>query len=109
MRRRYTNMNRALKYAAVALCGLGLGAAGTDADGQGGAATTLQKEKRQWETHQWQKHGRLRISQSGHFFEFEDGTGFFWLGDTAWLLGRLTPEDVDRYMRNRAALGFNVI
>lgn len=66
-------------------------------------------ENRQWETHQWERHGRLRVSRNGHFLEFEDGTGFFWLGDTAWLLGRLTPEDVDRYMGNRAELGFNVI
>lgn len=38
------------------------------------------------------------------------GRPFFWLADTAWeLFHRLTREDADRYLRNRAALRFTVI
>ena len=51
----------------------------------------------------------LRISENGHYIEHEDGTGFFWLGDTGWLIARLTPEDIDRYIQDRAKKGFNVI
>ena len=37
-----------------------------------------------WETHQWEKHGPLKVPRNGHSLEFEDATGFLWLGDTAW-------------------------
>lgn len=57
----------------------------------------------------WAAHGSLRVSDNGHYLEHADGTGFFWLGDTAWKLARLTPEDIDRYLENRASRGFNVI
>jgi hypothetical protein len=52
---------------------------------------------------------KLRVSANGHYLIQGDGTPFFWLGDTAWKLARLTPEDVDRYLENRAGRGFNVI
>lgn len=68
----------------------------------------MQRESK-WETHQREKHGRLRVSENGHFLEFEDGTGFFWVGDTAWGLAKLKPEDVARYLENRAQKGFSVI
>jgi hypothetical protein len=34
---------------------------------------------------------------------------FFWLGDTAWLLMRMNPDDVRFYLNDRAAKHFNVI
>jgi hypothetical protein len=35
---------------------------------------------------------------------------FFWLADTAWELPhRLDREEVELYLRNRAAKGFNVV
>jgi hypothetical protein len=49
------------------------------------------------------------VSASRRHLIAEDGTPFFWLGDTAWKIARLTPEDVDRYMENRASKGFTVI
>ena len=49
----------------------------------------------------------LQVSQNGHCLQLDDGTPFFWLGDTAWKLGRLSPNDVERYLRNRAGKGFN--
>ncbi len=57
----------------------------------------------------WEEHGRLQVSDNGHFLEHTDGTGFFWLGCTAWMLPRLAPADVDRYLQDRADKGFTVI
>ena len=52
----------------------------------------------------------LTISDNGRYIEKEDGTPFFWLGDTCWeLLHRATQEDADWYLENRAAKGFTVI
>jgi len=57
----------------------------------------------------WRQHGPLQISESGHFVEHEDGKQFFWLGDTAWRLPTLHPDDVRRYFETRVAQGFNVV
>jgi len=56
----------------------------------------------------WSK--SLRVSQNGRFLEYDDGTPFFYLGDTAWeLFHRLNGEEVDTYLANRAKKGFTVI
>lgn len=53
---------------------------------------------------------RLEVSKNGHFFQYIDGTPFFWLGDTAWeLFHRLTKEEINTYLENRRSKGFNVI
>ncbi len=57
----------------------------------------------------WEAHDPLQVSDNGHFLQHADGTGFFWLGDTAWKLARLAPEDVERYLTDRASKGFNVV
>jgi hypothetical protein len=55
-------------------------------------------------------HGRLTVSENGRFLVFEDGTPFFYLGDTAWeLFHRLTKEETERYLENRREKGFTVI
>ncbi len=42
--------------------------------------------------------------------QYEDGTPFFWLGDTGWeLFHRLTLEEITQYLDNRQSKGFNVI
>ena len=51
----------------------------------------------------------LRVSDNGHFLVTQDGTPFFWLGDTAWSLTKLTREEIRRYLADRAAKGFTVI
>lgn len=57
----------------------------------------------------WQ-HGRLKVSANGHYLQYEDGTPFFWLGDTGWeLFHRLTIEEITQYFNNRHDKGFNVI
>ncbi|MFN8419663.1 MAG: glycoside hydrolase family 140 protein [Anaerolineae bacterium] len=53
---------------------------------------------------------RLTVSDNGRFLMTADGQPFFWLGDTAWMLiSRLNREEVNRYLQNRLANGFNVI
>ena len=51
----------------------------------------------------------LRVSGNGRHLVKANGTPFFWTGDTAWRLYKLSREDVDHYMNDRAARGFNVI
>lgn len=53
---------------------------------------------------------KLRISDNNRYIVFNDGTPFFWLGDTAWeLFNRLTREEADWYLEDRAKKGFTVI
>jgi hypothetical protein len=53
---------------------------------------------------------RLKVSDNHHFLVYADGKPFFWLGDTAWeMFHRLTREEADRYLENRAKKGFTVI
>lgn len=52
----------------------------------------------------------LRASPDGHYLTEADGTPFFWMGDTAWaIFERLTREEADVYLRDRAAKGFNIV
>lgn len=53
---------------------------------------------------------RLTVSGNRRFVIEESGRPFFWLGDTAWeLFHRLTREEIDLYLVDRAAKGFNVV
>lgn len=53
---------------------------------------------------------RLKVSGNKHFLVKEDGSPFFYLGDTAWeLFHRLNRDDAKFYLANRAAKGFTVI
>lgn len=68
------------------------------------------------QTSNWQgpsvdfKHGRLKVSDNGHYIQFEDNTPFFYLGDTAWeLFHRLSKKDSEKYLENRRAKGYTVI
>ena len=55
-------------------------------------------------------HGRLVVSENKRFLVFEDGTPFFYLGDTAWeLFHRLSKDDAEKYLENRREKGFTVI
>ena len=52
----------------------------------------------------------LRISDNGRFLVTEEGTPFFWLGDTAWsLFMQTTREEAGYYLKDRAGKGFTVI
>ena len=55
-------------------------------------------------------HGRIEVSANKHYLQYEDGTPFFWMGDTGWeLFHRLKLEEIDGYLTNRAAKGFTLI
>src|SRR6188472_4283516 len=53
---------------------------------------------------------RLRVSDNHRFLVTEKDDPFFWLGDTAWeIFHRLDREGAERYLQNRAKLGFTVV
>ena len=53
---------------------------------------------------------RLKVSENKRFLVTAAGQPFFWLGDTAWeLFHRLTREDAERYLRNRAERRFTIV
>lgn len=54
--------------------------------------------------------GSLRVSEDQRHLEKADGMPFFYLGDTAWaLFHRLSREEADTYLQDRADKGFTVI
>ena len=53
---------------------------------------------------------RLAVSANGRYFVDQNGKPFFYLGDTCWLLfQRLDRQELDAYLKDRAAKGFTVI
>jgi hypothetical protein len=55
-------------------------------------------------------HGKLKISENKRFIVYEDGTPFYYLGDTGWeLFHRLTKDETEKYLENRSSKGFTVI
>jgi hypothetical protein len=53
---------------------------------------------------------QLKVSSNQRYLMTADGKPFFWLGDTAWeLFHRLTREEAELYLKNRADKGFTVI
>ena len=58
------------------------------------------------------KHGPLQVAESGRTLEHEDGTPFFWMGDTWWLglCDRLSwPEDFQLLTQDRVEKGYTLI
>lgn len=56
------------------------------------------------------KTGKLRVSDNGRFLVKQDGTPFFWLGDTGWLLfGKLNRQEAEKYLEDRRKKGYNMI
>ena len=54
-------------------------------------------------------HGRLEVSQNRRFLQHADGTPFFWLGETAWLMPeRLDREEVANYLDKARDAGYNM-
>ena len=53
---------------------------------------------------------QLRVSDNHRYLVTADNKPFFWLGDTAWeLFHRLTREETEKYLRDRAEKKFTVI
>ncbi|MFI5356529.1 MAG: DUF4038 domain-containing protein [Opitutales bacterium] len=58
------------------------------------------------------RHGPLHVSGNRRYLEHDDGTSFFWLGDTWWmgLCHRLHwPDEFQRLAADRKAKGFTVV
>jgi hypothetical protein len=54
-------------------------------------------------------HGFLRVDDDGRHIVHEDGTPFFWLGDTVWSApAKATLEEWEDYLVRRRAQGFTV-
>lgn len=57
-----------------------------------------------------QAQGRLEIAPDQLHLQTEEGKPFFYLGNAAWaLVHRLTREEANVYLQDRADKGFNVI
>ncbi len=53
---------------------------------------------------------QLKISDNQRYITTMDNEPFFWLGGTAWeLIHRLTKEEIDLYLTDRAKKGFTII
>jgi hypothetical protein len=53
---------------------------------------------------------KLRVSSNGRFLIHDDGSPFYWFGDTAWeLFHRASREDAERYLAKRAGQRFSLI
>ena len=50
---------------------------------------------------------RLQVSPDHRFLTKSDGAPFVWMGDTAWFLPKLSPSDIDIYLNDTGAKGFN--
>lgn len=57
------------------------------------------------------RHGPIRVANDRRHFEHEDGTPFFWLGDTWWkgLCGRIPFDGFEKLTADRKAKGFTVV
>jgi hypothetical protein len=54
--------------------------------------------------------GKLMVSENHRYLQFENGTPFFWLGDTGWLLPeRLDRSEAEFYLDQCSKKGFNVV
>lgn len=57
----------------------------------------------------WNVHGSLQVSSNGHFIQHKDGTPFFWMGDTQWVLNNISDEHIGKLLDDRKEKGFSVI
>ena len=58
----------------------------------------------------FERHGPVRVSRDGHYLQHEDGTPFFWLGDTAWNGALLSmPDEWAAYLQERYQQRFTVV
>jgi len=55
-------------------------------------------------------HGNLKVSSDKRMLQHKDGTGFFWMGDTAWHMTRkLNNANIDKYLTDRKNKKYTVI
>ncbi len=73
--------------------------------------TTLPAQEKPWNGPSTDfSHGKLKVSENKRFLVYEDGTPFYYLGDTGWeLFHRLNKDETEKYLENRREKGFTVI
>lgn len=55
-------------------------------------------------------HGRLIVSENQRYLQHEDGTPFFYMGETGWLMPeRLNRAEVSYYLSHCRKAGYNVV
>ena len=55
-------------------------------------------------------HGKLVVSEEGRYLKHEDGTPFFWQGETGWLMPqRLNRDEVSYYLEKCRKAGYNMV
>lgn len=58
--------------------------------------------------HRFAQHGPVRVSDDGRYFQHDDGTPFFWMGDTAWNGPLLSSAaDWELYLKERTRQKFS--
>ena len=56
------------------------------------------------------KNGKLVVSENHRFLMFENGTPFFWQGETAWLMPeRLNRDEAAYYLQTCRDAGYNMV
>ena len=56
------------------------------------------------------ENGKLQVSDEGRYLRHENGTPFFWLGETGWLMPeRLNRDEVNYYLQNCKEAGYNMV
>jgi len=59
--------------------------------------------------HPWDN-GKLKVSENHRYLQHDNGTPFFWLGDTGWLLPeRLNRDEAEFYLTECSKRGYNVV
>ena len=56
------------------------------------------------------KNGKLQVSAEGRYLQHANGTPFFWLADTGWLLPeRLNRDETEYYLEQCRLQGYNLV
>ena len=73
-------------------------------------ATSVAAQKKTQKTYIPWNNGKLVVSEEGRYLKHENGTPFFWLGETGWLLPeRLNRDEAEYYLEQCKRRGYNVI
>ena len=69
-----------------------------------GLATIFTYAQKPWDN------GKLKISSNNRYLQFENGSPFFWLGDTGWLVPQhLDRSEVEYYFNKCRRAGYNMV
>ena len=71
--------------------------------------TAALAQKKQTQISPW-SNGKLVVSENHRYLQHENGTPFFWLGDTGWLLPeRLNRDEAEFYLSECSKRAYNVV